>query len=71
MYLQINMVKYSADWEIMNIYENLQIVWSQFITDMLLFIYIQSTLNIYWFIGIQIHCQPIPMKSYLVTFGYS
>ena len=39
MYLQINMVKYDADWEIMNIYENLQIVWSQFFTDMLLFIF--------------------------------
>ncbi len=26
MYLQINMVKYDADWEITNIYENLQIV---------------------------------------------
>ncbi len=57
MYLQINMVKYNADWEITNIYENLQIVQSQFFTDMLLFIYIQSTLNIYWFIGILIHCQ--------------
>ncbi len=25
-YLQINILKYVADWEIMNIYENLQIV---------------------------------------------
>ena len=33
-------VKYDADWEITNIYENLQIVWSQFIADMLLFVYI-------------------------------
>jgi len=71
MYLQINMVKYDADQEIMNIYENLQIVWSQFFTDMLLFVYIQSTSNIYWFIGIQICCQWIPMKSYSVTFDYS
>ncbi len=31
------MVKYNADQEITNIYENLQIVWSQFFTDMLLF----------------------------------
>jgi hypothetical protein len=37
----------------MNIYENLQIVRSQFFTDMLLFVYIQSTSNFYWFIGIQ------------------
>jgi hypothetical protein len=36
-YLQINMVKYDADWEIMNICENLQIVQSEFVTDMLLF----------------------------------
>ncbi len=55
----------------MNIYENLQIVWSQFSTDMLLFIYIQSTWNIYWFIGIWIRCQQIPTKSYSVTFDYS
>jgi hypothetical protein len=26
-FLQINRVKYDVDWEIMNIYENLQIVW--------------------------------------------
>ena len=31
MYLQINTVKYDADWEITNTYENLQIVWSQFL----------------------------------------
>ncbi len=34
-YLQINTVKYNADREIMNIYENLQIVRSHFFTDML------------------------------------
>ncbi len=68
MYLQINTVKYNADQEIMNIYENLQIVWSQFVTDMQLFIYIQSTSNIYWFIGIQIRCQQIQTNSYSVTF---
>ncbi len=28
MYLQINAVKYDTDWENMNIYENLWIVWS-------------------------------------------
>jgi hypothetical protein len=45
-YLQINTVKYDGDQEIMNIYEKLQIVPSQFFTNMLLFIYIRSTLNI-------------------------
>ncbi len=64
------MVKYDADQEIANIYENLQKVCSQFFTDMLLFVNIWSTLNIYWFIGIQIHCQRIQMNSYLVTFNY-
>ncbi len=64
MYLQINTVKYNADWEITNIYENLQIVWSHFFTNMLLFIYIRSTLNIYWFIGIRICCQWIQTNSY-------
>jgi hypothetical protein len=67
-YLQINMVKYEADREIMNIYENLQIVQSQFSTDMLLFVYIRSTLNTYWFISIQILCQQIPRNSYSVPF---
>ncbi len=57
MYLQINTVKYDADREIMKIYKNLQLVRSQIFTDMLLFIYIRSTSNIYWFISIQIHCQ--------------
>ncbi len=54
MYLQINTVKYDTDWEITNTYENLQIVWSQFFTDKLIFIYIRYNLNIYWFIGIGI-----------------
>jgi hypothetical protein len=67
----MNMVKYDTDWEIKNIYENLQIVWSQFCTDKLLFIYIWSTSNIYWFIGIQIRGQQIQTNSYLVTLGYS
>jgi hypothetical protein len=38
---------------------------------MLLFIYIWSTLNIYWIIGIRICCQRIQMNSYSVTFDYS
>ncbi len=67
MYLQINTVKYDADWEITNIYENLQIVLSQFFTNMLLFVYIRSTSNIYWFISILIRCQQIPKNSYSVT----
>jgi hypothetical protein len=70
MYLQINVVKYNADQEITNIYENLQIVQYQFFTDMLLFIYIQSTSNIYWFIGIQICCQEMQTNSYSVIFDY-
>jgi hypothetical protein len=71
MYLQINTIKYDANWEITNIYENLQIVRSQFCTDFLLFIYIWSTSNIYLFLGIQIRCQQIQTNSYSVTFGYS
>ncbi len=39
--------------------------------SMILFIYVQSTLNIYWFIGIRIRCQQIQTNSYLVTFDYS
>ena len=69
MYLQINTVKYNADREITNIYENLQKVWSQFFTDMLLFVYIRSTSNIYWFIGIRIRWQQIQTNSYSVTFN--
>ncbi len=38
---------------------------------MLLFIYIRSTSNVYWFIGIQIRCQQIQINSYSVTFDYS
>ncbi len=38
---------------------------------MLLFVYIWSTLNIYWFIGIRNCCQRIQMNSYSVTFDYS
>ncbi len=71
MCLQINTVKYDANREIKNIYENLQIVWSQFCTDLQLLIYIWSSLNIYLFIGTRICCQWIQTNSYLVTFGYS
>ncbi len=67
----MNMVKYDADQEITNIYKNLQIVRSQFFTDMVLFVYIRSTPNIYWFIDIRICCQQIQMNSYSVTFDYS
>ena len=37
-YLQINMVKYDADWENTDTCENLQIVQSQFFTDKLIFV---------------------------------
>ncbi len=70
-YLQINTVKYDADWEITNIYKNLQIVQSQFFTDMLLYVNPRSTSNIYWFISIWIRCQQIPMNSYSDTLDYS
>jgi hypothetical protein len=65
------MVKYNADRENINIDENLQIIRSQFFTEMLLFFYIWSTLNIYWFTSIRICCQRIPMNSYSVPFDYS
>ncbi len=64
------MVKYNANWEISNTYENLQIDRYQFFTDKLILIYIQCNLNIYWFIGIRIRCQQIQTKSYSVTFDY-
>ena len=67
-FLQINTVKYNVDQEITNIYENLQIVRSHFFTDIVLFVNIQSTLNIYWFIGIRIHCQRIQTNNYSFTF---
>ncbi len=71
MFLQINTIKYDTDQEIMNIYENLQIVRTHFFTDMLLFIKILSTSNIYWFIGIWIHCQRIQTNNYSFIFDYS
>ncbi len=70
MYLQVNMVKYDADQEITNTYENLQIVQSQFFTDKLLFISIWSNSNIYWFIVIRICCQQIQINSFSVTLDY-
>jgi hypothetical protein len=48
------MVKYAAYQEIINTFENLQIVQSQLFTDKLIIIYIWSNLNIYWFIGVWI-----------------
>ncbi len=38
---------------------------------MLLFVYIWSTSNIYWLIGIWIRCQQIQTNRYSVTFGHS
>jgi hypothetical protein len=62
------MVKYDADWQITNIYKNLHIVSSQFFTDMLLFIYIQST----WiFIGLSVFRFVANEYSCSVTFDYS
>jgi hypothetical protein len=54
MYLQINTLKYDIDREIAITHENLQIVPSQFFTDMLIFIYIRSNSKMFWFIGIRI-----------------
>ncbi len=44
--MQINIVKYDANREIVNTYENLQIVQSQFFTNKLIFIYIHFNLSI-------------------------
>jgi hypothetical protein len=54
--IQINTMKYDANREITNTYENLQIVGSQFFTNKLLFFYIRKNSNIYWFISIRICC---------------
>ncbi len=43
-----------ADREVMNTYENLQIVWSQFFTFKLILLSIKYNWDIYWFIGILI-----------------
>jgi hypothetical protein len=42
------MVKYDADQEIMNSYENLQVGQSQFLTNKLIFVLFQYNSNIYW-----------------------
>ncbi len=63
----MNTVKYNANQENMNSSDNLQIVRSHFFTDRLLFFYIQSNMNTYLFISIQICCQLIPTKG---LFGY-
>jgi hypothetical protein len=52
----------------MNIYENLQIVRSHFFIDIVQFVNIRSTSNIYWFIGIRIRCQRIQTNNYSFTF---
>ncbi len=39
------MVKYDANWEVMNTYENLQIVWSKFFTDKLIYLLVYRYLN--------------------------
>ncbi len=67
----MNTVKYDVDREITNIYENLQIVLSHLFSDIVLFVNIRSTLNIYWFIGIRIRCQQIQTNNYSFTFDYS
>jgi hypothetical protein len=54
----------------MNTSKNLQIVWSQFFINKLIFVNIWVKLNIYWFIRIRINCQRIQMNSFLVTFDY-
>jgi hypothetical protein len=58
------MVKYYVDQGFMITYKNFRIVRSQFFTDLLIFIYIQSKLKIFWFIGIQIQLvtYSVPLK---------
>ncbi len=56
------MVKYNPNWEIMNTYENLQIVQSQFFTDELIFIYIRI------FIGLSVF--EFVANKYKELFGY-
>ncbi len=53
-YLQINTEKYYVDWEIMITCENLKIVWSQFLTNLLIFFYIRSNSKNFWFNGVWI-----------------
>jgi hypothetical protein len=63
----MNTVKYDTNHEITNTYENLQIVQSHFFTNKLIFIYVWSDSNIYWFISIQIRCATNTNKE---LFGY-
>jgi hypothetical protein len=67
MYLQINKVKYDADWEIKNIYENLQIVWSQFFTDMLL---IHLYLVYFKYLLVYRYSDSFPMNTNEHLFGH-
>ncbi len=68
-YLQINTVKYDADWEIMNIYENLQIAWSQFFTDIYYYsfkfglLWISIGLSVFRFIANEYKWTPIQLLS--------
>ncbi len=64
------MVKYDANWEITNTYEFTNSLISVF-TDKVIFIYIRSNSNIYWFISIRVCCQWIQTNSYSVTFDFS
>jgi len=61
------MVKYNADQEIMNIYENLQIVRTHFFPDMLLFINIRYNLNILF---VYRYSDSLPMNINEELFGY-
>jgi hypothetical protein len=65
------MVKYDNDREITNIYENLQIVQSQFYSDKLIFVYIWSNSNVYWFISIWIQLVQYMANRYLVLLKFS
>ncbi len=57
------MVKYDANWEIMNTYENLQIVWSQFFTNKVIFGLIRIS------IGFR-YSDLLPMNTNEELFGY-
>jgi len=58
------MVKYDADREITNIYENLQKGLSQFFTDMLLFVYIRSIgLSVFGFVANEYQQRAIQLLS--------
>ncbi len=57
--------KYDSNWEITNTYKNLQIVWSQFFTDKLIFVYIQSVyLMVHWYSDL------LPKNTNEELFGY-